>query len=100
MATQCPKCGERILLQVDRCPRCQTPLNIQAAAPGEDYFGGGRRDRQRDRTADGERDAARQEKEALEQELKEGAAARDDPRRPSKLVTDGPGNSDPEGREP
>lgn len=74
MATQCPNCGERIILQVDRCPRCQAPLNLQPQQAAGDYFGTGGRDRQRDRMGAGDRTAARQDQGALEQELKDKTA--------------------------
>jgi hypothetical protein len=77
MAVTCPNCGERIILRLDRCPKCQTVLpgqprqDVGRTAPEADnFFGSGRRDRTRDRTDVGDRSAARQETGSLQQELK------------------------------
>jgi hypothetical protein len=70
MATNCPNCGERILLPVDRCPKCQSPLPRGSPAPSNDYFGSRPRDRQRDRAGPADRSASRQEMASLKQEVK------------------------------
>jgi len=72
--TNCAKCGEQIILPMDRCPRCQTPVNYQGAQPADNFFGMGRRDRTRDRTDVGDRSAGRQERGAVEGELRNEAA--------------------------
>ena len=90
MAATCPNCGERILLQLDRCPKCQAPLPRGAQAPSTDYFGSRpratppdtlddipqppprERVRDRQRADPSDRSAARQEMAGLQQELKTG----------------------------
>lgn len=72
MVITCPNCGERMIMQMERCPRCQTPLNIQGAPKADDFFGTGRRERPRDRNGVGDRSAAGQERGSLQQELKAG----------------------------
>jgi len=74
LATQCPKCGERILFQMERCPRCQSPADQRPPEATDNYFGMGRRDRARDRTDAGDRSAGRSERASLEGELKGGTA--------------------------
>jgi len=67
-----------MLFQMERCPRCQTPLGAapqgpRTPEPSDNFFGMERQDRERDRTRDrsevGDRSAMKQEMELSKQEL-------------------------------
>ncbi len=62
------------MFQMDRCPRCQAPLDYKPPESTDNFFGMGRRDRTRDRADVGDRSAARQERGVAEGELKGDAS--------------------------